>query len=207
MHVWGLVDMNSLLTRFQAFYPAVKRAIDLAVSGIALIVLAPLLLLLCLLVRITSSGPSLFWSERTGYKGAPFKMPKLRTMTQCSKIMSRESADAGDICVTPVGYILRKSSLDELPQLWCVFKGEMSLIGPRPLLVNDRATDQRRARPQIFNVKPGITGLAQVNGRSFISMRNKVRYDAFYADRVCLFLDAKILYRTVSTVLNVKLVK
>lgn len=134
-------------------------------------------------------------------------MPKLRTMTQCSKVMSRESADAGDISVTRLGNILRKSSLDELPQLWCVLKGEMSLIGPRPLLVNDRLAEQRRARPEIFNVKPGITGLAQVNGRNFISMRNKVRYDAFYAERVCLFLDAKILYRTVGTVLNVKLVQ
>jgi len=199
--------MNSLLERFQALYPVVKRLIDIIVSSVALLILAPLLLLLCLLVRVTSKGPALFWSERTGFKGAPFMMPKLRTMTQCSKIMSRESAEANDISMTSIGQVLRKCSLDELPQLWCVFKGDMSLIGPRPLLVNDRAADQRRARPQIFDVKPGITGLAQVTGRNFLSMSNKVRYDAFYADRVCLFLDAKILYRTVGTVLNVKLVQ
>jgi O-antigen biosynthesis protein WbqP len=162
---------------------------------------------LCALVRLTSKGPALFWSERTGYKGTPFMMPKLRTMTQESKVMSRESAKASDISFTPIGRALRKTSLDELPQLWCVFKGEMSLIGPRPLLVNDRAASQRRARPEIYTVKPGITGLAQINGRNFISMRNKVRYDAFYAERVCLFLDAKILYRTVGTVFNFKLVQ
>ena len=199
--------MKPLLVRFQALYPDVKRILDILVSGLALVFMAPLLLLLCLLVKITSRGPALFWSERTGYKGQPFMMPKLRTMTEGSKIMSRESADNNDISVTPIGHILRKCSLDELPQLWCVFKGEMSLIGPRPLLVHDRAADQRRARPQIYDVKPGITGLAQVNGRNFISMRNKVRFDAFYADRVCLFLDAKILYRTVGTVLNFKLVQ
>lgn len=199
--------MNSVLQRFQAFYPLVKRMIDIFVSATALILLAPFLLLLCVIVRLTSKGPALFWSERTGYKGKSFMMPKFRTMSQCSKVMSRESAAANDISFTPIGPILRKSSLDELPQLWCVLKGEMSLIGPRPLLVNDRLAAQRRARPEIFNVKPGITGLAQVNGRNFISMRNKVRYDAFYADRVCLFLDAKILYRTVGTVLNVKLVQ
>ena len=199
--------MTSFLSHFKTLYPVMKRSIDIAVSAIALIALTPLLLLLCLLVRLTSKGPALFWSERTGYQGRPFMMPKLRTMTQCSKIMSRESADASDISVTRLGNLLRKSSLDELPQLWCVLRGEMSLIGPRPLLVNDRLAEQRRARPEIFNVKPGITGLAQVNGRNFISMRNKVRYDAFYARRACLFLDAKILYRTIGTVLNVKLVQ
>ena len=134
-------------------------------------------------------------------------MPKLRTMTQCSKILSRESAEDGDISVTPFGHFLRKSSLDELPQLWCVFRGKMSLIGPRPLLMNDRASAKRLAYPQIYKVKPGITGLAQVNGRNFITPRNKVRLDAFYADHLCMFLDGKILYRTVSTVFNSKLVQ
>jgi len=116
-----------------------KRSIDIVVSGVALIALTPLLLLLCLLVRLTSEGPAMFWSERTGYLGRPFMMPKLRTMTQCSKVMSRESADASDISVTRLGNLLRKSS--------------------------------------------------------------------FYAQRACLFLDAKILYRTVGTVFNVKLVQ
>ncbi len=199
--------MNSVMERFQALYPAMKRGMDIIVSGTALLLVTPLLLVLFALVRVTSRGPAVFWSARTGYQGESFMMPKLRTMTQCSKVMSREDAVMSDVSVTRLGHILRKTSLDELPQLWCVLRGDMSLIGPRPLLVNDRAADQRRARPQIFDVKPGITGLAQINGRNFISMRNKVRYDAFYADRVCLFLDMKIAYRTIGTVLNTKLVQ
>lgn len=199
--------MKNLTRHFQAFYPLVKRTIDIVVSAAGLLFLTPLLLILCVLIKLTSRGPALFWSERTGYEGRTFNMPKLRTMTQGSKVMSREIADTNDISITPLGYILRKSSLDELPQLFCVLKGDMSLIGPRPLLVNDQAAQQRNACPEIFAVKPGITGLAQVNGRNFISMRNKVRYDAFYANRVCLFLDMKILYRTVGTVFNTKLVQ
>ena len=134
-------------------------------------------------------------------------MPKFRTMTECSKIMSRECANDEDISITSIGLIFRKTSLDELPQLWSVLKGEMSLIGPRPLLVNDRLAAQRNTRPKIYEVKPGITGLAQVNGRNFISARKKIAYDAFYAERFCLFLDLKILYHTVGTVFNFKLVK
>jgi len=199
--------MRSVLTQFRTLYPLAKRSIDVVISLTAIIFLAPLVLLLFVLIRLTSKGPALFWSERRGYLGRPFMMPKLRTMTQNSKIMPREKAKENDIFVTRFGRILRKTSLDELPQLWCVLKGEMSLVGPRPLLVNDRLADQRFAKPQIFDVKPGITGLAQVNGRNFITMRNKVRYDAFYADRLCLFLDLKILYRTIGTVFNIKLVK
>lgn len=195
------------LKYFRVIYPSVKRGSDIIVSSIMLLALVPLLLTLFLLVRVTSAGPALFWSERTGFKGKTFVMPKFRTMTQCSKVMSRECANDADISVTSIGYILRKSSLDELPQLWCVLRGEMSLIGPRPLLTNDIASEQRRAKPEIFNVKPGITGLAQVNGRNFISSRNKIRYDAFYSQNLCLFLDIKILYRTIGTVFNFKLVK
>lgn len=199
--------MRNFARQFQALYPFLKRCIDVFISGIGLLALFPLLFVLCVLIKLTSRGPAIFWSERTGYNGKTFRMPKLRTMTEGSKVMSREIADKTDISITPLGYILRKSSLDELPQLWCVLKGDMSLIGPRPLLVNDQAARQRNARPEIFAVKPGITGLAQVNGRNFISMKNKVRYDAFYANRVCLFLDMKILYRTIGTVFNTKLVQ
>lgn len=198
---------TTFTTRFQAVYPIVKRAMDIIVSASLLILLAPLLMVLVVLVRLTSKGPALFWSARTGYGGEAFMMPKLRTMTQGSKVMSREVATNNDVSVTPIGHILRKASLDELPQLWSVLKGDMSLIGPRPLLVNDQAAELRAQNKAIFNVKPGITGLAQVNGRNFISMRNKIRYDAFYANRVCMLLDLKIAYRTIGTVMNTKLVK
>lgn len=198
---------NEMLLRFQAFYPALKRTMDIAVSATLLLVLSPLLIIVALIVALTSKGPVFFFSERTGFKGEPFKMPKFRTMSHCSRVMSREVATDNDIKITKVGHILRKASIDELPQLWSVLKGDMSLIGPRPLLVNDMAAADRFARKEIYDVKPGITGLAQVNGRNYISMRNKIRYDAFYANRVCMLLDMKIAYRTVGTVLNTKLVK
>ena len=120
------------MERFQALYPAMKRGMDIIVSGTALLLVTPLLLVLFALVRVTSRGPAVFWSARTGYQGESFMMPKLRTMTQCSKVMSREDAVMSDVSVTRLGHILRKTSLDELPQLWCVLRGDMSLIGPRP---------------------------------------------------------------------------
>ena len=198
---------NGFTERFQAHYPKVKRLQDIVVSSVLLILLSPLLLLVALAVALTSKGSVIFWSARTGYKGETFLMPKFRTMTQNSKVMQREIATSNDICVTKIGHLLRKSSLDELPQLWSVLKGEMSLIGPRPLLVNDQVIAQRGKFTEIFDVKPGITGLAQVNGRNFISMRNKVRYDAFYANRMCMLLDLRIAFRTVGAVMNTKLVK
>lgn len=198
---------NETLLRFQAIYPAIKRAMDIVVSASLLLVLSPLLLVTCLAVAVSSKGPVFFFSERTGYKGETFKMPKFRTMSHCSRVMSREMATDADIKITKVGHFLRKASIDELPQLWSVLKGDMSLIGPRPLLVNDMAAADRFARKEIYDVKPGITGLAQVNGRNYISMRNKIRYDAFYANRVCMLLDFKIAYRTIGTVLDTKLVK
>ncbi|WP_371398469.1 sugar transferase [Fretibacter rubidus] len=193
--------------RFQAYYPVIKRVQDILVSGTLLLMLTPVLLVTALAVALTSKGPILFWSARTGYKGQPFMMPKFRTMTQGSKVMQREIATDNDISVTKVGHVLRKCSLDELPQLWSVLKGDMSLIGPRPLLVNDQVIEQRAKHAEIFDVKPGITGLAQVNGRNFITMRNKVRYDAFYANRVCMLLDMKIALRTFGAVIDTKLVK
>jgi len=198
---------SKFITRFQAAYPFVKRAMDILVSVVLLILLSPIFLIVAIMVKATSEGPVLFLSARTGYKGKTFMMPKFRTMMNGSKLLSREVATENDIRMTPVGNLLRKASLDEIPQLWSVLKGDMSLIGPRPLLENDQAADDRRKRAEIYDVKPGITGLAQVNGRNFISKRNKVRYDAFYATRLCIFLDLKIAYRTIGTVFNTKLVK
>ena len=123
-------------------------------------------------------------------------MPKFRSMTALSKVMSREAVTEGDIELTSIGAFIRKTSLDELPQLWSVLKGDMSFIGPRPLLHNDQCLEVRRNYPDIYSVRPGITGLAQVNGRNFISPRNKSRYDSFYSKRACLFLDTRIIMRT-----------
>lgn len=197
----------TITNAFRAHYGSIKRCMDFAISGALLILLCPLFLGLVIAVKTTSSGGVFFWSERVGLNGNTFQMPKFRSMTSCSKVMSREIATDADIKLSPIGNFIRKLSLDELPQLWSVFKGDMSLIGPRPLLTNDYANAQRQVTPAIYSVKPGITGLAQVNGRSFITPRNKVKYDLFYAQRVCMILDFKIAFKTIGTVLNTDLVK
>ena len=201
------MKMKSFLSWFRAGYPLIKRLVDVVASVVMLISLIPLLLLISIAVGVTSRGSILFWSERRGINGIIFLMPKFRTMTQCSKVMSREIVSESDVKFTPIGKFLRKTSLDELPQFWSVIEGDMSLIGPRPLLANDYANVHREKYPKIYMVRPGITGLAQVNGRSFISPRNKIRYDAFYAGRVCMLLDLKILVKTFGVILNTKLVK
>ena len=158
-------------------------------------------------VSVTSSGPAIFWSDRVGANKKLFSMPKYRTMVVEAKLVSPESADPDDIKPTAFGKILRKTSLDELPQLWSVLIGDMSLIGPRPMLEFDNVRDERYKRPEIFNLKPGITGLAQVSGRNFISPKNKSRYDAFYVKHISLALDIKIALMTVGTVLKTNLIK
>ncbi len=198
---------NKVLHSLRASYPAVKRIMDISVAAFGLLILSPLLILIACAVKLTSEGPVIFWSQRRGFQGKSFMMPKFRTMTVDSKILSRETASAKDFKLTPIGLFLRKSSLDEIPQLLSVLTGHMSLIGPRPLLVDDQASGERSKTPVIYTVKPGITGLAQVNGRNFIKPSNKARYDAFYARRVCMILDMKILAKTVRTVFDVKLVK
>ena len=188
-------------------YLIAKRGIDIIVSVIALILLAPLLVFIFIAVSVTSSGPALFWSDRVGIHKNLFSMPKFRTMAVGAKLISPEAADPDDIKPTALGKILRKTSLDELPQLWSVLKGDMSLIGPRPMLEYDNVREERYARPEIFNIKPGITGLAQVSGRNFISPKNKSRYDAFYVSHISFGLDVKIILMTFKTVLKTSLIK
>ena len=189
------------------YYPAVKRLIDLVGAVVLLVFFAPLLLIVWCLVRLTSEGPGLFWSERVGRNGTTFMMPKFRTMTRDSKLLSRELAQPGDCSVTELGHILRKSSIDELPQLWCILRGDMSFIGPRPVLPNDQAVKIRDMYEGVSKVRPGMTGLAQINGRNLVSPRNKARYDAFYAREVCLFLDAKIVMKTLAILHRTEMVK
>ena len=185
-----------------AFYRNLKRVIDVVVSLFLMIFLLPVYLAIFIAVKATSKGEVIFWSERIGLDGKAFKMPKFRSMTSCSKVVSREQANGDDFCLTPIGNFLRKTSLDEIPQLWSVLVGHMSLIGPRPLLGSDQVSELRKNYPEIYSVRPGITGLAQVNGRSYISPRNKRRYDSFYSQRACIILDTRILIRTVAVVLN-----
>lgn len=181
-----------------------KRGIDVIVSASSLLVLSPVMAAVYVSIRLSDKGPALFWSERVGREGQRINVPKFRTMTQRAPVMSRESLPDGDSHTTRVGRFLRRRSLDELPQLWSVLRGDMSLIGPRPLLVCDPA---ERARNQIgYNhpVRPGITGLAQIRGRNAVTPRRKARYDKFYADRGDLKLDVKIALRTVRIVFKME---
>jgi len=188
-------------------YLNLKRGIDILVSLALLILLSPILLGIFIVLCLAAPGPALFWSDRVGINKQLFSMPKFRTMAPGAKLISPEAADPDDIQATKLGKILRKTSLDELPQLWSVLKGDMSLIGPRPMLEFDNVREERYKRAEIFNIKPGITGLAQVSGRNFISPKNKSRYDAFYVKHLSFGLDVKIALLTVGTVLKTNLVK
>jgi lipopolysaccharide/colanic/teichoic acid biosynthesis glycosyltransferase len=172
---------------------AAKRAVDLAVAGGALVVLAPALAATAIAVRRSMGAPVLFRQERPGLGGAPFTVLKFRSMRDARDERGRPLPDAERL--TSVGRFLRATSLDELPQLWNVVRGDLSLVGPRPLLMQylPRYTVEQARR---HDVKPGITGWAQVNGRNAISWEQKFALDVWYVDHWSLWLDLKILALT-----------
>lgn len=190
-----------------------KEVVERALAAFALLVLSPLLLLVWLLVRNETSGPGLFRQERVGRDGVPFTMMKFRTMSctaaeDRAELESLNQVDGGvifklrsDPRVTPIGRILRRYSIDEVPQLWNVVTGEMSLVGPRPALPSEVERYDLDPRRRLA-VKPGITGLWQVSGRSDLSWAESVRLDVKYVDNWSLMLDLSILCRTVTAVIN-----
>jgi len=171
-----------------------KRAFDLATTIPALIILSPLIGLISLLVRIRLGSPVLFRQQRPGLHGQPFTLYKFRTMTDARDAQGNLLPDAQRLM--PLGRFLRSTSLDELPELFNVFKGDMSLVGPRPLLMRylDRYTPEQMRRHE---VKPGITGWAQVNGRNAVTWEQKFALDVWYVSNVSLWLDMKIIALTV----------
>jgi O-antigen biosynthesis protein WbqP len=179
-----------------------KRILDAFIASSALLFLAPIMALLWLLVFITSGGPGLFWSERVGRDGRTFWMPKYRTMTEGAPLSPREVLEGAEAHITPVGAWLRRSALDELPQLWCILTGDMSIIGPRPLLPSDPGVVARRQFPDSMSARPGLSGLSQVIGRNAVTPRRKARLDAFYARQASVGLDAQIFWRTAGIVLT-----
>ncbi|OUP45109.1 hypothetical protein B5F20_12000 [Clostridium perfringens] len=175
----------------------IKRIFDIVISFIGLIVLFPIILLVALLIRINLGSPVIFKQERPGYKQKSFFVYKFRTMNNKKDEIGNLLPDSERL--TSFGKIIRKLSLDELPQLINVLKGDMSLVGPRPLLV--RYLPYYKERELIrFNVKPGITGLAQINGRNTVSWDERFKYDIYYVENYNLFLDIKILFLTFSKV-------
>jgi lipopolysaccharide/colanic/teichoic acid biosynthesis glycosyltransferase len=175
-----------------------KRGIDLLLSGVALLVLSPVLIVLAVMVRRKLGSPVLFRQERPGMHGEPFEMVKFRSMTDGCGPDGKLLPD--EVRLTRFGRFLRSTSLDELPELWNVLKGEMSLVGPRPLLPEylPLYTPEQARRHE---VRPGITGWAQLNGRNAISWEEKFKLDIWYVDNLSLWLDIKILWLTVKKVL------
>jgi O-antigen biosynthesis protein WbqP len=173
-----------------------KRLLDATASGGGLVVLSPLLLAIAVAVRLTSPGPALHWSERVGRDNALFAMPKFRTMRLDTPQVATHLLSEPDRWVTPLGRFLRRTSLDELPQLWSVLKGDMSLVGPRPALFNQADLVALRTEAGVSRLRPGITGWAQVNGRDELPIPEKVRLDAEYLRRRSLMLDVALILRT-----------
>lgn len=171
-----------------------KRSLDIIITTVSLIALIPLLSLIALVIRWNMGWPVIFAQERPGYKGNPFKLYKFRTMNNRMDEQGQLLPDAERML--SFGRFLRTSSLDELPELWNVLKGDMSLVGPRPLLMQylDRYTPEQARRHE---VRPGITGWAQVNGRNAITWEEKFKLDVWYVDNRSLWLDIKIIFMTI----------
>jgi O-antigen biosynthesis protein WbqP len=181
-----------------------KRAFDILAAGGALLVLFIPLLAIALLVRLTSPGPALHWSKRVGRENRIFLMPKFRTMRIDTPQVATHLLEEPEKWVTPIGGLLRKTSLDELPQLWSVLVGDMSLVGPRPALFNQDDLVALRTQAGVERLRPGVTGWAQVNGRDELAIPDKVRFDAEYLARASLLFDLRIIIETVKQALQSK---
>ncbi|MBC3884277.1 sugar transferase [Undibacterium griseum] len=173
-----------------------KRLIDLLLSLIATAILLLPILITALLVKLTSRGPAVYWSDRVGKNNAIFRMPKFRSMRIDTPAVATHLLDKPEQYLTPVGSFLRKSSLDELPQLWSILKGDMSFVGPRPALFNQHDLIALRTEKQVHTIPPGLTGWAQVNGRDELPIPVKVEMDAYYLAHQSLLMDFRILWMT-----------
>lgn len=179
-----------------------KRFFDFCMSVMAFIFLAIPMLLTALAVRLTSRGPILYWSDRVGRNNVIFKMPKFRTMRTDTPAVATHLLGNPDQWLTPVGKFLRKSSLDELPQLYSIIVGDMSFVGPRPALYNQDDLIALRTETGVHTLTPGLTGWAQVNGRDELPIPVKVEFDAYYLKQRSLYLDMRILCMTLFKVLR-----
>jgi O-antigen biosynthesis protein WbqP len=179
-----------------------KRLFDLLLGVAILMLLLVLILLIAIAIRLTSKGPALYWSDRVGSNNKIFKMPKFRSMLIGTPAVATHLLDNPDAYLSPIGDFLRRSSLDELPQLFSVLKGDMSFVGPRPALFNQDDLIAMRTEKGVDKLLPGITGWAQVNGRDELSIPNKVALDAEYLNRQSFWFDMKILWMTFLRVVN-----
>lgn len=182
-------------------YQVVKRIIDLVLSGVALIVLSPIFLILAILIKKESEGPILFKQKRVGIHKSHFNILKFRTMRiDTPKDSPTHLLENPDQFITKIGKFLRKSSLDELPQIWNIFRGEMSIIGPRPALWNQYDLIEERDKYGANDVLPGLTGWAQINGRDELPIEVKAKLDGEYVEKKSLWMDMKCFFLTILSV-------
>ena len=179
-----------------------KRLFDLCLALFALLFLLLPILLVAVIVRLTSAGLILYWSDRVGRDNKTFKMPKFRTMQVDTPVVATHLLPDPKQFLTPVGSFLRKSSLDELPQLWSILKGDMSFVGPRPALFNQDDLIALRKQYGVDKLLPGLTGWAQINGRDELPIPEKVKLDVEYMQNQSVFFDLKIIFLTVLKVVR-----
>ena len=179
-----------------------KRLFDFSISAIGCMVLLPPILLVGLAIKITSRGDILYWSIRVGKDGILFKMPKFRSMRANTPNVATHLLRDPNACLTPIGGFLRKTSIDEIPQLFSILKGDMSFVGPRPALFNQDDLISLRTEKGVDHLKPGLTGWAQVNGRDELTNLEKVALDVEYLERQSFWFDMYILWLTVLKVLR-----
>lgn len=180
----------------------IKRIFDVMLVTCAGMFLAMPIILIAILVRLTSTGPALYWSDRVGRYNIIFKMPKFRSMRMGTPAVATHLLNNPDTYLTPVGSFLRKSSLDELPQLWSIIKGDMSFVGPRPALFNQADLIELRTKRGVHRLMPGLTGWAQINGRDELPIPDKVALDVEYLHRQSMWLDIKIIFLTALRVIR-----
>ena len=173
-----------------------KRVVDITLSSLGLLFLLPLMCLIAAAILINSKGPALYWSLRVGCNNTKFKMPKFRTMSIRTPELATHLLDNPDKWITSIGHFLRRTSLDELPQLWSILRGDMSIVGPRPALFNQYDLIALRTSKGLHRLTPGLTGWAQVNGRDDLSVAQKVDLDLQYMRLRTIRLDFRIMFMT-----------
>jgi len=181
-----------------------KRLFDIFISILLLIPIIPIGIIIIFLIKITSDGPSIFWSDRIGKNNIVFKMPKFRSMKINTKQTASNLLKNPNEHITLIGHFIRKTSLDELPQIYSILKGQMSLVGPRPALYNQKDLINLRNKNNIDKMVPGLTGWAQVNGRDALSIKKKVEYEKYYMENQSFFFDLKIIILTILVVIKRK---
>lgn len=174
----------------------VKRIMDLCLALMAGLILLLPLVLVAIAVKLTSRGPAVYWSNRVGRQNVIFSMPKFRSMRVDTPAVATHLLSNPDQYLTPIGSFLRKSSLDELPQLWSILVGDMSFVGPRPALYNQHDLIALRTEKQVHTLMPGLTGWAQIHGRDELPIPAKVELDTYYLQHQSLWLDIRILWMT-----------